>query len=429
MRRPTNGGRSYEAEGDRGQPLEVSGTGFGEKPRACPQAGDRENSEAVSSEKGGAERILEIDERECLMDQSTRNSVSQDVYACHDVCPDQVETDEMIRDMVGRFARCDTEAKVRTLHIEQSLSRSPDGGVTATASTLSQSASIVSGEVCSSLSEDDALETPDTPHDEIDHGASVPPPLPVEMVRQIIPEPHHHLSRKELVNLRNGWLFANHVGYPLNTKVTIVWRSADGVVAKAWDDNKKLEDELFHSLQTFCGERHLPLAYVWAMENLEVGGWGPHTHILLHLPADQQKALMEKLHRRLIRAGGFSEQNAVDIGVSHAANRIGGLRYIAKGAFPFEIVTYLGQRIYLRDLPSFQHPLEPQGRVPRRKRAGSSHQLGKQARRLAGWKEVNDLLWLSESATIHDIWYRVRPKLRWSPDARGLVAGTLNPVH
>jgi hypothetical protein len=89
------------------------------------------------------------------------------------------------------------------------------------------------------------------------------------MVKQILPEPYHYLGRESLVELRNGWLFANHIGYPLNTMLTINWRSAEGFVAKAWKDNKKVEDDAFHSLQTFYGERHLPLAYIYAMENLE----------------------------------------------------------------------------------------------------------------------------------------------------------------
>jgi hypothetical protein len=246
-------------------------------------------------------------------------------------------------------------------------------------------------------------------------------------VKQILPEPYHYLSRKSLVELRNGWLFANHIGYPLNTMLTINWRSAEGFVAKAWEANKKVEERVFHSFQTFCGERDLPLAYVWAMENLEVGGWGPHTHMLVHLPANQHSDLMKSLQHRLMGAGGFSEENAVHIEESHAANRIGGLRYISKGAFPFEIVTYLGQQIYLGDLPSFQHPLEPQGRVPRKKRAATSHQLGKKARQLAGWKDVDVLLWLSETARTHDISYRVGSKPGWSTDA-GKTTAEANPL-
>ena len=363
------------------------------------------------------------------MDQSTRNSRSQGASAYPDVRPDQSETDEMIRGIEERFACCDTRAKVGITLTTAPLICSPDHDVKAQASTMGLPASIVSSQVSLYVADDDVSEELDPTHDETDHDASLPLPLKAEMVKQVVPEPHHYLGRESLLKLRNGWLFANHIGYPLNTMVTINWRSANGFVPKAWAHNKKVEDRVFHSFQTFLGERDLPLAYVWAMENLAVGGWGPHTHMLIHLPADQQKTLMKKLQHRLMRAGGFREENAVDIRESHAENREGGLTYICKAAFPLEVVSYRGEQIHLGDLPNLQHPLAPQGRVPRWKRASTSHLLGKIARRSAGWTEVDNLLWLSETAPDHETWYRVAPKLRRITDARKQAAETPPLIH
>jgi hypothetical protein len=364
------------------------------------------------------------------MATSTQNSLSQDAINYRDGRPDEAQFDEILKDVEETLARQDAAAKAEKSLETSALAGSRDHKVKARARVTTLPASIVSAKIASSrLSDVDIEILLEVLDDEKEHAASRSHPSHAKTVKRSVSDRDHYASRNSLVELRNGWLFANHIGYPLNTMVTIVWRSAEGFVAKAWADNKKVEDDVFHSLQTFLGERNLPLAYIYAMENLEVGGWGPHTHMLLHLPADQLKALMKKLQHRLMKAGGFGEENAVHIQASDPANQEGGLRYICKGASPFDIVTYRGKPTYLGDLPSFQHPLEPQGRVPRRKRAGTSHLLGKKARRLVGWKEVDDLLWLSETATVHEIWYRVRPKLRWSTDARKLAAETHPLIH
>ena len=85
-------------------------------------------------------------------------------------------------------------------------------------------------------------------------------------------DPERFLGKSTLLEMRNAYLYADSMQLPLNTMLTITWRSASGFVAKHWTANKRVEERVMHSLSTFFGERGLPLAYVWAMENPKKGG-------------------------------------------------------------------------------------------------------------------------------------------------------------
>ena len=176
------------------------------------------------------------------------------------------------------------------------------------------------------------------------------------------------------------------------------------------------------------------------LENPPGGGEGPHIHILMHIPPEGHEALTAELAGRITAAMGLDREELVRlrevrkhlraVGKFKEAKkvrlpfhfrrsrsnpgyllsereRLVRLRYMAKGADPDIVAPELGRRETLLQharknhcgedvLPDKPHiTLRKPGNVRARGRAGSSHFVGKKARREAGWVEDKSLAWLS----------------------------------
>ncbi|MFC0407449.1 hypothetical protein [Roseomonas elaeocarpi] len=234
-------------------------------------------------------------------------------------------------------------------------------------------------------------------------------------------DPSRHLLRTQAIELRNSFLFAQKLGKPLNTFVTV-----DLVGAKGWstdlpsrDQAGKIAESFRKAIKDWCARHGLTPAFIYVLENPPSGGPGIHMHLLMHLPEGPEwLSLRNSLERCLQMAGGWSFSTSSSAPVAGAALpksrrtplELGGsplsvadqlikLRYLSKGISPREVVVVDGVRKTLNQLAGDSIDphvtLRPQGDVFTTKRAGGTSSLGKTSRRKAGWVEQNDLLWLS----------------------------------
>ena len=248
---------------------------------------------------------------------------------------------------------------------------------------------------------------------------------------------HRHLSRAQLLELRNAYLFAEASGTPLNTWLTINFKASRHYTSRARTAEaiSRVKGCFLKALDDWCRRNDVPLVQVYVLENLPQGGPGPHLHILQHLPPERWHKLREALHRFLKKTGGwpdehfapeqtwkpldvFGEELSLEAPAGGNRDPLRRLRYMAKGANPQEVVTLDGERITLAQLsermgtaakPDIK--LEPQGDARVSKRAGSSKSIGKAARKAAGWTEERDLLWLCPELDRRRIRADVRDKL------------------
>lgn len=266
-------------------------------------------------------------------------------------------------------------------------------------------------------------------------------------------DPHEHIPRKQVLEIRNAYLFAELAGTPLNTFITIDfrgsrrWRQGDrsaGQIAAVKEQLRKAQDD-------WCRNQGFPLACIFVLENPPQGGHGPHIHILQHLPAERWRELRASLFRCLVEAGGWPDtsfapgtdwkpvhiveeeltlKRPLDVSIDPNLNPLTKLRYMAKGINPQEVVLVGGERATLAQLsertstvtdhgPTRGITLKPQGDVRVTKRAGSSRAIGKTTRKLAGWIEDDDLLWLCRPIELKRREAEVRKMLTaWDARAR-----------
>jgi hypothetical protein len=245
--------------------------------------------------------------------------------------------------------------------------------------------------------------------------------------RNVQADPHRHIPRRQVLEIRNAYLFAEEARTPLNTFVSINFVGSRGwpAGARAPEQIGRIKERFRKAVEGWCRRQGIPLVNVYALENPAQGGRGPHIHILLHLPPGRWHELREALNGFLARTGGWREPACpefkpfdIDEAERGSTDALRGLRYMVKGVAPQEVVTVGGERITLAQLSertgTAAKPgvnLEPQGDTRVAKRAGSGRAVGKAARKAAGWTERDDLLWLSPGFEFRKLEAEVREML------------------
>ncbi len=107
------------------------------------------------------------------------------------------------------------------------------------------------------------------------------------------PDVHRHLSRAQLLELRNAYLFAERRGTPLNTWLAINFRASRHYPrrARAAETISRVKGCFLKALDDWCRRKDVPLVYVYVLESPPQGGPGPHLHILQHLPRERWREL------------------------------------------------------------------------------------------------------------------------------------------
>jgi hypothetical protein len=175
---------------------------------------------------------------------------------------------------------------------------------------------------------------------------------------------------------------------PFNFHIILAWRCAEDfdTAPRAWTAR---QGELIGAMTSWLNRQQGATALAY---NREIGGFGPHTHILVHVRPE----LRDALHRHLIRAGRFKltvpDTTAICIRPSNRACMIGSkevggvLRYFGKHLSP--TARHKG------DLVMQILGIDDRGRGPctiSGKRSGMSRNIDRAARKAAGWRELREL--------------------------------------
>lgn len=154
------------------------------------------------------------------------------------------------------------------------------------------------------------------------------------------PISNRSIGKGDLVELGSGLFFAKHIGRCLNFHTTIRWDFSEGFdpEPRAWLAH---QGKLFEAMGRWKQRRGIPEAHIWMRE---IGpNNGHHTHLLVHLPADQVRDFI----RFMMEAGRFREvvpgllpvfvtggRNASTTGAVSIAQQRGLLFYLAKSLSP-----------------------------------------------------------------------------------------------
>jgi hypothetical protein len=154
------------------------------------------------------------------------------------------------------------------------------------------------------------------------------------------------------------------------------------------------QGKVLGSMSSWLDYHQQPVAFAWVRE---IGGFGPHTHVLAHVAPE----LRDDLHRHLLRAGRFNPvaEGTAAIQITPAnrpcmtsAKEVGGLlRYLGKHMSP--LARHKGDLV----LPALG--IDDRGRDPcaiEGKRSGMSRNIDRAAREAAGWRELTDLVELRD---------------------------------
>lgn len=204
--------------------------------------------------------------------------------------------------------------------------------------------------------------------------------------RKPVTDRRHALDRAHVVELANAAAFAASLGVPFNAMLTVRWTLLPGFVD---DDLPRLQAMLTDRTTRWLRRHGLVLHAVWTRERAR--GVGLHTGFALHLPS---RRLAKALCGYLERSMGFRKRYG-HCGVwltwggrSHAA-WAGSLRYLLKG-LDHRSFFYVGTETANLGVELGIDHRGQQGFVPV-KRAGTTQNIGRAARKRAGWRDVRDL--------------------------------------
>ena len=232
----------------------------------------------------------------------------------------------------------------------------------------------------------------------------LPPPPPVRSITLIERGSHaglpqrrstdktRHLDFNAVANLVNAVAFANHKGSRLTVAITLLWSHVAG-----FRENRlpELTTQFLQGLARWL-RRHanVELHGVWTRER----GYqkGHHINIMANIPVSRIPQLKDYLMNSFnITANGLDFKYG-DFGMKTTAMQMGKLRYFCK-SLDHTAFLYRGFETYnIAELLGIRHT--GTDGVVRAKRAGTTENLGRTARRQAGWRdarfpeEVADLL-------------------------------------
>lgn len=196
-----------------------------------------------------------------------------------------------------------------------------------------------------------------------------------------------YMTVYELYRLINAVNFAEFVGAPTNSLLTVTWKDQPDFRTLGWHH---LERQFLQGMSHWLQRQSIRPAYAYFREN--ISGRGKHNHILLHLPparaADLRSALFDYLHARF----RFNVKAAVQL--KRAPGPVGLVKYAAKALDPAE--TFLrGDKVvslveFLGIDPEQQAEVEIQ-------RIGCTRNLDQKARSDAGFSDIDDILTLQRA--------------------------------
>ena len=195
----------------------------------------------------------------------------------------------------------------------------------------------------------------------------------------------------------NGFLFAESIGKPLNTFITVLFTHADAMKGKSAlpyaQRVARFRARFLERLRAHLVEATGIAAYLWGAEHSgTAGSKGLHLHIAVHLRDVRQRKALERALRP-----GFSEGGILISGVRTAAKRREGfLTYTLKRTDHRAFVYRLRyddegvpewRSVNVAEALSIIHDGTDIGAVPGQ-RLGVSHAINRAARRAAGWREL-----------------------------------------
>ena len=195
----------------------------------------------------------------------------------------------------------------------------------------------------------------------------------------------------------NGFLFAESIGKPLNTFITVLFTHADAMKGKSAlpyaQRVARFRARFLERLRAHLVEATGIAAYLWGAEHSgTAGSKGLHLHIAVHLRDVRQRKALERALRP-----GFSEGGILISGVRTAAKRREGfLTYTLKRTDHRAFVYRLRyddegvpewRSVNVAEALSILHYGSDSGAVPGQ-RLGVSHAINRAARRAAGWREL-----------------------------------------
>jgi hypothetical protein len=186
--------------------------------------------------------------------------------------------------------------------------------------------------------------------------------------------------------------FADSQSRPLSVQLTVAWNQLPGFHPADWS---AIQTRLMKVMSEWLRRRGIEPTFVWVRE---VSGpaddpWY-HTHVQVHVPRPRTGRIAGELVQFLGRAFGFMrfglKAEFGTFGMWTPAMRAGGLRYWLKG-FDHRDFHHLpdGETQNIGAALGIEHR-GTQGRVMI-KRAGVNQNIGRAARRAAGWVERRDL--------------------------------------
>lgn len=195
------------------------------------------------------------------------------------------------------------------------------------------------------------------------------------------------LSVQSVVAVANALGFSDRVLHcPLNAWLVVQW-SETGLYDVSDRSAANLLRKFLRSAGSWLQRHHeIALRYVWTMERKRANGL--HTNILMHLAKSPTTEIRDALVAHLMEQFSFGKRGVhCDIGRGglNPSQRAGVLRYICKGIDESagrrgrNAASILGVRA------SAQGPVTTQ-------RSGTSENIGRAARRQAGWVEQHDLI-------------------------------------
>lgn len=195
----------------------------------------------------------------------------------------------------------------------------------------------------------------------------------------------------------NAMLYAELIGRPLNTFVTMIFAHADAMKGESAlpyaQRIARFRARFLERLRAFLVETAGIAAYVWSAEHSgTAGSKGLHLHIAVHLRSVAQRAALERALRP-----GFSDRGiTIKPVVTAAKRREGFLTYMLKKADHRAFVYRLRyddegvpewRSVNVAEALSIIHDGTDIGAVPGQ-RLGVSHAINRAARRAAGWREL-----------------------------------------
>jgi hypothetical protein len=193
-----------------------------------------------------------------------------------------------------------------------------------------------------------------------------------------------HLRYEQVGELVNATRFAHWQGDPLIVHMTVIWAHFDGFTPETL---AKLTTQFFDVMSKWLRRRRISLRAVWVRERGQQKGH--HLHALVNVPIRLVHDLELYLIRRFAIADGGLDFSYGRFGMRTPDMQLGALQYICKTLDHRAFKYYGFDTINIADELGIQHR-GTDGAI-QMKRAGTTQNIGRKARRDAGWKDARSI--------------------------------------